>query len=129
MIKPGSTIKVTGTTQYHHPQLALQTAAAYFLIREIPSSTIPVFSAQTPFPNDQDPNDNGPGNQGLPKASRRLILLIFALMRIDKSVCTGIHISRTRGSPYNVHHFTKISVGLYISLILIIPLLTSSYSS
>lgn len=49
-------------------------------------------------------------------------LLIFALMRIVYLVCNGIHTSLTPRIRYNLHHFSKILVGLYISLIFLNPL-------
>lgn len=112
MIRP--TIKVTDNTD---PQLALQTATAYFLIREIPSSTVPVLTIQQSLleqpTTDQSSIDNG--NQVLSKASKGLSYLSLLFMRIVNLVCTGIHISRTRGIHYNLHRFSKISVGsIYI---------------
>jgi len=87
MIKLGSTIKVTDTTQYHDPQLSLQTAPAYFLIRrQIPSSTIlPVFSTQPPImdnPSNGQNSFNEPGSQGLPKSVLEYIFLALVVFII-----------------------------------------------
>ena len=123
MIRLETTIKATDNAQHNDPQLALQTATAYFLIRGIPSSKH-VFTTRPSFLDHPTSDQNSSGSlQTLSKASEALILFIFALMRI---VCTGIFISCTRGIHYNLRHFSKISVGLQLSLIFEFHFLTSS---
>lgn len=98
MIRLGPTIKVTDPTQYHDPQLALQTAAAtYLLIRDTPSS-LPVLSTQPSFLNDpSDDQNNGP--QGLPKSVLEYIFLavaVFVLICIILRRCLILRTGRGR---------------------------------
>lgn len=84
-MKLESTIKVIDNT--HDPKLALQTATAYFLIREIPSSTIPVLTTHPALlkhpTNDQSSMNGLGGTQGLSKASEGLSLIYLCSYEIS----------------------------------------------
>jgi len=93
MIILGSTIKITGTTTlYHDP---LQTTAAYFIIRQIPSSTI--LPTQPTFMNNQS-NDqsivDGPGTHSLSKSVLEYIFLALVVFIITCIILRRYRIHR-----------------------------------
>jgi len=83
MIRLETTIKATDNAQYNDPQLALQTATAYFLIREIPSSKKHLFTTLPSFLDHPTSDQNSTGGiQGLPKSLLEYLFLAIAVLII-----------------------------------------------